>query len=477
VPIYRFGPFQLDSESRRLTRDAHACPLSDRHLEVLLQLVTQPGAIVTKDALIDAAWRDVAVTDNSLEQAISVLRRTLGDVDGQPFIETVPRRGYRFVATVSREARRESDEGLAALLAPHRAWLEGRTLLETLERPMVAAAEAAFRRAHEALPDFAAPHIGLANANAFRFEASRSQVTPDVEALQRAVTHAREACRLDSGLAESWATLGFVLSRAGHADDALAASRRAVTLEPDNWRHQLRLAFVSWGEERLRASSRTLRLMPGLSLAHFLAATVYVARQSFDRAERELDSGAAQETHPASASRFSSVGGHWVRGLLHLRAGDEQQARDAFARELTEGAAHLYGAECGANVHYALGVMAWRAGNLPAALEACDRALVLAPAHRLVSAVRSVLSGTPPSDGFSSSEWHNVSAVDAAIVASVPDVARGDHHAAAARVQAALAEASAGSQGWTLPLDPFFDLRSHGEAWAGTLGLLRTRAA
>src|SRR6187401_3749010 len=103
-------------------RDAETIPLSDRHLEVLMQLVTQAPNIVTKDALIDAAWRDVAVTDNSLEQAISILRRALGDTGAVPFIETVPLRGYRFAAAVAREVRRESDEGLAALLAPHRAW-------------------------------------------------------------------------------------------------------------------------------------------------------------------------------------------------------------------------------------------------------------------------------------------------------------------------------------------------------------------
>jgi DNA-binding winged helix-turn-helix (wHTH) protein/Flp pilus assembly protein TadD len=476
VPIYSFGRFQLDSESRRLLRETATIPLSDRHVEVLLQLVTHAGQIVTKDALIDAAWGEVAVTDNSLEQAISVLRRALGDTEPHAFIETVPRRGYRFAAPVSREVRRGTDEELAALLAPHRAWLEGRSLLETLERDQLNAAEAAFKRALEALPDLAAPHVGLANACAFRFEATRLHQVLDVESLRTATQHAREACRLEPGLAEAWATLGFVLSRSGQADDALAASRRAVALEPDNWRHQLRLAFVSWGEERLRASSRTLRLMPGLSLAHFLAATVHVARQSFETAESELEAGiVAQNAQPAGASRFTSVGVHWLRGLLRLRAGDEPQARAAFARELSEGAAHLYGAECGANVHYALGVTAWRSGDLPAALDAFDRALSLAPGHRLVSAVRRVLDANTPAPGAAAPEAASA-VVDAAIVASVADVARGDHRAAALRVQAAMVSAPPGHQGWTLPLDPFFDVRSQSDAWAGPLGILRTRA-
>ena len=58
--------------------------------------------MLSKDALIAAAWRDVAVGDNSLEQAISSLRRALGaQDDGTPYIETLARRGYRFGAAVT----------------------------------------------------------------------------------------------------------------------------------------------------------------------------------------------------------------------------------------------------------------------------------------------------------------------------------------------------------------------------------------
>jgi DNA-binding winged helix-turn-helix (wHTH) protein/Flp pilus assembly protein TadD len=482
VTIYRFGPFHLDGEARRLTRDGEALSLSDRHLEVLLQLVAQPAAIVTKDALIDAAWGDVAVTDNSLEQAISLLRRTLADAGAQPFIETVPRRGYRFVAAVSHEARRESDEGLAALLAPHRAWLEGRSLLETLDRSSVAAAEAAFRRAHDALPDFAAPHIGLANAQAFRFEASRSQDPPDAAALDAAVTHAREACRLDPALAESWATLGFVLSRAGHAEDALAAARRAVTLEPDNWRHQLRLAFVSWGEERLRAAGRTRRLLPGLGLAHFLAATVHIARQSFDAAAIEI--AAAIAAQPEGGTKFAAVGLHWLDGLLQLQKGDESAARQALERELaSERGGHLYADECCANVQYAVGALAWRAGETSLAIARFDRALQLAPGHLLCRAAREGISG-----GSSGPAGARLAAriarmrehgfgIDAAVAEAVPDVLRENAAAAAAGIERACAQAAPGPQGWSLPLDPLFAVQRHPEAWSGVMAALRTRAA
>src|SRR5689334_13589566 len=101
MTTYAFGSFELDGRHRRLSRDGAAVAIPDRHLRVLLHLISQAGAVVPKDALVAAAWEDVAVTDNSLEQAVSAIRRTLGtDEQGVSQIETVPRQGYRFVGNV-----------------------------------------------------------------------------------------------------------------------------------------------------------------------------------------------------------------------------------------------------------------------------------------------------------------------------------------------------------------------------------------
>ena len=322
-----FGAFDLDAGRRRLTNAGEPVALSDRQLDVLLLLVARAGQVVSKDDLIQAGWKDVAVSDNSVEQAISSLRRTLGvHPGGGSYIDTVARRGYRFGAAVERKAIRETDAALDALLAPYRAFVEGRAALETLERDQVAHARLVFERALADVPDHASAHVGLANACAMQFEMTRADPVPEAGALDLAVSHAREACRLDAGSGEAWATLGFVFSRAGRRLDALAAAKRAVAIEPGNWRHWFRLGFVGWGEERLHAAQRTLALLPGQPHAHWLAATVYVARDLPGEAERELR--AALE-FPAPAAPFGTVALHWLLGRPPARA--ETLALEEFA--------------------------------------------------------------------------------------------------------------------------------------------------
>lgn len=110
---YAFGPFQLDGGTRRLARDDDPVALSDRQMEILRLLISNAGHVLSKDTLIEAAWQDVAVSDNSLEQAISALCRTLGPApDGSQYIETLARRGYRFNAAVTRSVARQDDASL-----------------------------------------------------------------------------------------------------------------------------------------------------------------------------------------------------------------------------------------------------------------------------------------------------------------------------------------------------------------------------
>jgi DNA-binding winged helix-turn-helix (wHTH) protein/pimeloyl-ACP methyl ester carboxylesterase len=98
---YHFGPFRLDAGERRLLRDGHVVPLRPKLFDTLLVLVRQTGHLVEKNELIAAVWPDAIVEDANLAHTISMLRKVLGEREGgKPFVETVPKRGYRFVGEV-----------------------------------------------------------------------------------------------------------------------------------------------------------------------------------------------------------------------------------------------------------------------------------------------------------------------------------------------------------------------------------------
>lgn len=485
---FAFGPFELDAVARQLTRGGAVVPLPPRQFDLLLLLVSRAGDVLSKDALVEAAWSGIAVTDNSVEQAISGLRRALAGPDGSSPIETQARRGYRFTAPVSRVPRRADDQSLDALLAPHRAWIEGRAALETLERSQIVHAREVFEKVLTSVPDSASAHVGLANACVMQYEMTRTDAAPDRATLTMAASHAKEACRLDPRYGEAWATLGFVLDRTGHRDDALAASRMAIALEPDNWRHHLRLAYVSWGEERLREARRTLALLPGFPLAHWLAATVHVARQAFDEAERELATGlaglAASGATPAGGGhepahgRFGAVALHWLHGLLLLARGDEAQALAAFDRELAdEHLGQLYARECCANTFYAIAAVRHARGDAAGVRQALTETTTRLPLHPCALAVRSALQRTPFISFVERGRAiPGAPLAELALGDAVGFALRGDMDASVATVDRELAAAPAGSALWTLPLDPF--LRpTHDGRWAGVLAALRNRAA
>lgn len=99
---HAFGPFRYDSQQRLLFRDGELVPLVPKALETLHVLLERRGAIVEKSELIKLVWPDTNVEDVGLARNISLLRKALEDESEQnPYIETIPRRGYRFAAQVS----------------------------------------------------------------------------------------------------------------------------------------------------------------------------------------------------------------------------------------------------------------------------------------------------------------------------------------------------------------------------------------
>lgn len=96
--IFEFGPFRLDAEARSLFKGDQPVPLTPKATELLIVLVRNAGAVMDKDSLLRAVWPDTSVEEGILAVNIATLRKALQDGEGPGLIETVPRRGYRFVA-------------------------------------------------------------------------------------------------------------------------------------------------------------------------------------------------------------------------------------------------------------------------------------------------------------------------------------------------------------------------------------------
>ena len=100
--IYEFGPFRLDAAGPILLRGAEPVPLTPKASETLLALVRRAGHVVGKEELIKEVWPDTFVEDGNLSNNVWTVRKALEDDGTSRYIETVPKRGYRFVAEVRR---------------------------------------------------------------------------------------------------------------------------------------------------------------------------------------------------------------------------------------------------------------------------------------------------------------------------------------------------------------------------------------
>jgi YD repeat-containing protein len=98
--FYEFGPFRLDPADRLLLRDGQHIPLTPKAFETLLILVENSGRVIDKDELLKKIWPDTVVEEVNLAKNVSYLRKILSGEEAAQYIETIPKRGYRFVAIV-----------------------------------------------------------------------------------------------------------------------------------------------------------------------------------------------------------------------------------------------------------------------------------------------------------------------------------------------------------------------------------------
>ncbi len=126
MDIYVLGPFRLDTANGVLLHGNEPTALGRRAVALLRALVEKPGVLVSKDALIEAAWPGQAVEESNLPVQIAALRRVLASTPGgERWIETMPRRGYRFVGPVATGEQNSTTAAPPQLAAPPNAELIG----------------------------------------------------------------------------------------------------------------------------------------------------------------------------------------------------------------------------------------------------------------------------------------------------------------------------------------------------------------
>jgi len=126
--FYEFGPFRLEPDEHLLLRDGVPIPLPPKTFELLVFLVQNHSRLVTKEQIMQAVWQESFVEEANLTVSISALRRALGEKEGAPrYIETVPKRGYRFTAPV-REVKQPLELGSAEPAVAHLPQAAERTL-------------------------------------------------------------------------------------------------------------------------------------------------------------------------------------------------------------------------------------------------------------------------------------------------------------------------------------------------------------
>ena len=119
-----FGPFRLDRDERVLLCEGKPVPLSPKSFDMLMVLVENRGRLLKKDDLMKLVWPDSFVEEGNLSHHVFTVRKALGDEKGtNKYIETVPRRGYRFIADVRSVAENAGTSGTGH--PGWRAWHEG----------------------------------------------------------------------------------------------------------------------------------------------------------------------------------------------------------------------------------------------------------------------------------------------------------------------------------------------------------------
>jgi DNA-binding winged helix-turn-helix (wHTH) protein/Tfp pilus assembly protein PilF len=320
--LYRFADFELDGRSRELRQRGRALPVAQQPLRILATLVAAPGALVTRDELRARVWGPGIHVDfdRAINKAIAQLRQLLDDDASRPrFIETLPGRGYRFMAGVVRvTASREIDD------RAREAFLKGRHFWNRRTPDDLRRSVTYFRQAIETDPEYAPSWAGLANAYVM---IGIFGLQPPDEIFPPARAAAARALALDATLAEAHTVAAEIQKL--YEWDWIASERsflKAIELDGDypvahHWYAQL-LSILGRHDEARREIETASRCDP---LSPVIAAfRSYVACEA-----RHYDTAVATARDALELDSHAPLT-HYMLGRAYDRRGDAAQALTAF---------------------------------------------------------------------------------------------------------------------------------------------------
>jgi DNA-binding winged helix-turn-helix (wHTH) protein/Tfp pilus assembly protein PilF len=384
--FYEFGPFRLDVANRLLLRGGEPLPLTPKAVETLLALIRNGGEVIRKDDLMKLVWPGQFVEEGNLTQHIYLLRKTLKQgASGRNYIETLPRRGYRFVGEV-RESQAEAGE----ITAPERAATQaleekvetgkaveksfgGHLCLASVTEPSdllihttqssspgswrrtaillllviaIVVSVAAFfypkfsgqqktAGAEAAIIDNSEAHRAYTKGRYYWNKGTTSALEDAVESFKQAIERDPNYAPAYAGLSDAYTALNERYDMGDHLTDALPkakdAATRALQLNAQLAEGHASLAVVKERYEMDWAGAeaefkRAIELNPGYAYAHQQYAFHLAARARLDEAKAEIER--ARELEPQSLS----VNGDFAEILSF--AGDYGQAIEQLQRTI-----------------------------------------------------------------------------------------------------------------------------------------------
>jgi DNA-binding winged helix-turn-helix (wHTH) protein/Flp pilus assembly protein TadD len=376
MSVYEFGPFALDAGQLLLFDRGEPVALGPKVVETLLALIERPGEVMTKSALLDRIWPEGYVDEANLAQNVYVLRKVLRGRWDVEAIETIPRRGYRFVAPVSLAQAVSAQPALAAAQAaatapraPRRLWESvavaaaalvlvagtafalaaprpqaraplsvagarlyeiGRYYWNTRSRDGIVKSLDYFARVVDSDPRDARGYAALASANAIMGDYKYGSAPPSVY-YARARAYAQKALAIDPQCGEAYAVLGMLASEKDSPSmqqltDGIRQLHRAIELDPsDAPAHEwYGIALLGFGRvnEAYAELQKASDLDPlSVATTHWLGQAAYLERRYDDAISYE------RQALDLSPQLYEALG---IMGLAYEARGDDRLAAGAF---------------------------------------------------------------------------------------------------------------------------------------------------